>query len=86
LSLDAVQPSVIDVVDDADTDTPVGTEGATVSGHALVAACNVDTPDTFPAASNASTPTVYDVPHASPLNLYDVETVDVTFAPFKYTS
>ena len=73
LSEDAVQPSEIEVAVTLITTSPDGADGATASGHALVEAEIELRGDRFPAASNASTPNVYVVPHANPANVYDVD-------------
>jgi hypothetical protein len=75
LSVEAVQPNVIEVAVALLTTNPDGADGATVSGHALVDAEIELRGDRFPAASNASTPNVYVVPHAKPLNVYEVAVV-----------
>ena len=75
LSVEAVQPNVIEVAVTPLTTNPEGAEGATVSGHALVEAEIELRGDLFPAASNASTPNVYVVPHANPLKVYEVAVV-----------
>ena len=46
--------------------SPVGAEGARVSGHGLVAATIDDCGERFPAQSYASTEKPYVLPHASP--------------------
>jgi hypothetical protein len=54
-----------------------GTEGGVVSAtvQAAVAAVNVGRLERFPDASYASTASVYDVPQASPVKVYEVEVV-----------
>jgi hypothetical protein len=69
LSLEAVQLSATLVVVRVPTVNPAGTLGALVSGHALVAAVVVALAERLPAASTASTATVYEVPHTRPLNV-----------------
>ena len=83
LSVEAVQPSVIEVAVALLTTKPDGADGATVSGHALVEAEIELRGDRFPAASNASTPNVYVVPHANPLNTDDNDDVVATAVPFR---
>ena len=75
LSVDGFQLNVIDVVVTAVWVSPAGAVGAVVSVQAEVAAESVARVERFPAASNASTPNVYVVPHASPLKVYEVEVV-----------
>jgi len=55
---------------DGDTNTFADPDGGGGTGceHALVDTPNVAVPDTFPAASTAATPNVYDVPQLNPLN------------------
>ena len=48
---------------------PVGVDGADVSGHAVVVTVVVAVADTLPAASSATTPSVYDVPHSMPVTV-----------------
>ena len=50
----------------------MGAVGAVVSGHADVGAASVLRVERFPAASYASTPRVYVVPQASPVNVEEV--------------
>jgi hypothetical protein len=75
LSVAAVQLSVIDVVVNALRDNAPGAVGAVVSEHAAVAALSVDRVERFPEVSNASTPSVYVVPQARPVNVKDVDVV-----------
>jgi hypothetical protein len=75
LSVEAVHPNVIEVAVALLTTNPDGAEGATVSGHTLVEAEIEPRGDRFPAASNASTPNVYVVPHARPVKVYEVDVV-----------
>jgi hypothetical protein len=56
LSVDAVQDAEIDVVVPAVLASPVGADGAVVSGHADVEAVSEERAETLPAASKASTP------------------------------
>jgi hypothetical protein len=58
LSLDAPHDNDTDDTDDPDCTNPDGTLGADVSGHATVCPTTLGRPDTFPAASNASTANV----------------------------
>jgi hypothetical protein len=69
LSLEAVQPIEMVVVVRVTSATPLGTDGAVVSGQALVEAVTVAFAERLPAASTASTATVYEVPHARPLSV-----------------
>ncbi len=71
LSVDAVHESVIVVPVNALRVSAPGAEGAVVSGQAVVAALRVLRVETLPAASLASTPSVYVVPHVSPVNVYE---------------
>jgi hypothetical protein len=64
------------------TTTFVGTEGACVSAQADVVAVTSDRGDRLPAASNASTPTWYAVPHERPEKLVLVwAVVDTRLVP-----
>jgi hypothetical protein len=83
LSVEAVQPNVIDVAVTPLTTNPEGADGATMSGHALVEAEIELRGERFPAASNASTPNVYVVPHAKPLKTDDNDDVVATAVPFR---
>jgi hypothetical protein len=83
LSVEAVQANVIEVAVAEPATSPDGADGATVSGHALVEAEIELRGDRFPAASNASTPNVYVVPQAKPLNTDDNEVVVATAVPFR---
>ena len=83
MSEEAVQESVIEVVVAALRVSALGALGALVSGHALVEAEIELRGDRFPAASNASTPNVYVVPHANPLNTDDNDDVVATAVPFR---
>ena len=70
-----------------DAARPVGIEGACVSpGHAVVAASTEERAEWLPAASYASTPSVYVVPHARLPKLYPVLVVEPTLVPFRKTS
>jgi hypothetical protein len=69
LSPDAVHDSVIDVSPTALVDNPDGVEGGVVSGHEDVCWPTVAIADTFPAASTAATPRVYDVRQVNPENV-----------------
>jgi hypothetical protein len=72
LSVDADHDSVIVVPVNALRVSELGADGAAVSAHAAVAALSVLLVETLPAASAASTPSVYVVPHVRPLKVYDV--------------
>jgi hypothetical protein len=67
LSDDAVQPIVTDDCVINVAARPDGVLGGVVSGQPPVVAVIVVFADRLPAASNASTATVYDVPHERPL-------------------
>ena len=69
MSLDASHANVSEVAAAADVVSPGGADGR-VASQALVAAVRLARAETFPAASNASTANVYDVPHVSPPNVY----------------
>jgi hypothetical protein len=83
LSVEAVHPNVIEDAVAPLTTNPDGADGATVSGHELVDAEIELRGDRFPAASNASTPNVYVVPHARPVNTDDNVVVVATTVPFR---
>ena len=68
----------------APTVNPDGTDGAWVSGHAAVVAVTDACGDRFPAASKASTPRAYDVPHVSPENVAFVDDVEPAPEPPRY--
>jgi hypothetical protein len=74
-------PVTVDPSNGAVTDTT----GGTASGHAAVAALVDACPEWFPAPSNASTATAYDVPHSNPLTVNDVAVVVPTETPFTNT-
>ena len=65
--------------------TLVGADGASVSGHAVVVAVTSARGDSFPAASYASTPSGYAVPHARPLNVAVVWVVSATRLEPRYS-
>jgi hypothetical protein len=69
LSLEADQDNETLVCVAPDTAKPDGTDGACPSAHAEVAEATLACPDRLPAASNASTESVYDVPQESPENV-----------------
>jgi hypothetical protein len=52
-----------------------------LGAHALVPALTVATVDRFPAASTASTPSVYELPHERPANVPCVVEDDDTLVP-----
>ena len=84
MSVDALQPSVIELVVAAVAASPAGTVGACVSagaGQALVEAVMLDLAERLPAASYASTASVYAVPHVSPVNDAVVEVVEPVEVP-----
>ena len=66
MSDDAVHESVADDRSTAPAASPVGVDGADVSGHGVVVTLVVAEPDTLPAPSTAATPRAYDVPQESP--------------------
>jgi hypothetical protein len=64
--------------------TPCGTGGDVEplpGEHAAVPALTVATVDRFPAASTASTPSVYELPHERPVNVPCVVEDDDTLVP-----
>jgi hypothetical protein len=63
----------------------LGAVGAAVSGQAFVVASSEAFPERFPAPSTASTSNRYDVPHESPVAAYDVEAVEPSIDPLRYT-
>ena len=72
LSVDADHATFTLVAPADTTCSDPGTDGAAVSpvgAHACVDAETVATDDWFPAASNASTPSWYAVPHVKPLRV-----------------
>jgi hypothetical protein len=81
LSVDALQPTVIDVVVALMTARFVGVVGACASAggggaaHAFVVELIVALDDRLPAASNASTERLYVAPQSRPETVYDVEVV-----------
>jgi hypothetical protein len=81
LSTDAVHDSEIDVWPTELVDNPDGVEGGVVSGHADVCCVTVAIADTFPAASTAVTPSVYDVPQLRPENVKLVPDAVPTWLP-----
>ena len=86
MSLDADQERAILVPVTAPTVNPDGTDGGCVSpvGHAAVVAVTDACGDRFPAASKASTPRAYDVPHVSPENVALVDDVEPAPEPSRY--
>ena len=60
-----------------------GAVGATASTHGAVAARTDAVPDRFRAASNASTPTLYVVPHLRAESVYDLAVVLARRVPFR---
>ena len=81
LSVDAVQEAAIVVVVPPVLASPVGADGAVVSGHAAVEAVTLVRAELFPAASNACTPSVWLVPQARPVKEKDVVVVDPALTP-----
>src|SRR4029077_3860897 len=67
LSVDAVHDSVAVVAVIAEETSPVGAEGAVVSGQAAVETVSVGRVEMFPAASNACTPSTWLAPQLSPV-------------------
>jgi hypothetical protein len=65
----------------AETRTLPGTVGGDVSEHPVVPALTVATVDRFPAASTASTPSVYELLHERPVNVPCVVEDDDTLVP-----
>jgi hypothetical protein len=68
LSLAALQLRARVVCPAEETASPVGAVGGVVSGQALVLVVIVALPERLPAASTASTATVYEVPQARPVS------------------
>jgi hypothetical protein len=64
---------------------PVGTDGAEVSGHAEVDALTVALVERLPAASTASTASVYEVPQVSDVSVELVPDGDATSVLLRYT-
>jgi hypothetical protein len=87
LSDDADQPSLNPLALCPLTTNPDGNDGADPSTHPDVDADTDPRAERFPAASTASTPTMYDLPHASPANEYanTPAAVEPTRLPSKYT-
>jgi hypothetical protein len=85
LSVDAVQDAEMDVVVPPVLARPVGADGGVVSGHAEVEAVSDVVAETFPAASNARTPSVWPVLHANPVNVNDVVVVVPALTPSRKT-
>jgi hypothetical protein len=81
LSDEALQASEMLVPVAAETVTLPGTVGGDVSVHALVRALTVARADRFPAASTASTPSVYELPHERPATVPCVVEDDDTLVP-----
>jgi hypothetical protein len=73
LSDEAPQDNVTDDADTPEPASPDGADGAEEStiGQAAVDALNWARAERFPAASNASTDSVYPVPHVSPATVND---------------
>ena len=67
LSVEAVHERVAEVAATALVARPVGVEGGVVSAQAVVVTLFVAVPETLPAASKATTPSVYVVPQVSPV-------------------
>jgi hypothetical protein len=85
LSVDAFHELEIEVVVAAVLASPDGAVGAVVSGHVAAEAVRLDVADTFPAASNARTPSVWLVPQARPVNVNDVVVVVPALTPSRKT-
>jgi hypothetical protein len=85
LSVEAFQETVMDVWPMPLVDTPVGVDGGVVSGHAAVVPATVVLAERLPAASYASTASVYEVPQASPLRVYAGAVGVAASVPFEYT-
>ncbi len=84
MSLDADHDRPMLVAVTAPTVNPDGLEGGCESTQAGVAATTEACDDRLPAASTASTPSVYDVPQASPENVVLVDPVEPALEPFRY--
>ncbi len=85
LSDDADHDNVAEVCPTALVASPVGVDGADVSGHAVVVTVVVAVADTLPAASSAATPSVYDVPHSMPVTVKLVDDDVPTCVPERNT-
>ena len=85
MSVEAVHESVIELWPTALVLSPVGVEGGAVSAQAAVDVLIDAFALWFPAASKASTETVYVVLHARPVALMLVPVVVPTCAPFTYS-
>jgi hypothetical protein len=85
LSVEGVQRSTTEVSLAATRWIPLGALGAWTSGHAAVAVVVEVRGEWLPAASNASTPTVYPLPHARLPNAYHVLGVEPNVLPSRKT-
>jgi hypothetical protein len=86
LSVEAVHDIVSEFVPGVAIAKFVGAVGLVVStAQAAVEAVRVDVADTFPAASNARTPSVWLVPHARPVNVNDAVVVAPALTPSRKT-
>ena len=81
LSVDAVQERLTLVWLLPVCARPVGVDGGVVSVHADVEAVTVALPETFPAASFASTASVCDVLQVRPENVADRDVVEPASVP-----
>jgi hypothetical protein len=85
LSVEAVHEAEIEVVVALVFASPDGADGGVVSGQAAVDELSEVVADTFPAASNARTPSVWLVPHARLANVNDVVVVVPALTPSRKT-
>ncbi len=85
MSLDADHDRPMLVAVTAPTVNPDGAEGGCESTQAEVVATTEAFAERLPAASTASTPSVYDVPQASPEKLALVDPVEPALEPFRYS-
>jgi hypothetical protein len=85
LSVEAVQENGIVVEVAPEAARLDGADGALVSGHGAVEAVRVERVDTFPAASNACTPSVWLVPQARPVKVNDVAVTVPALTPSRKT-
>ena len=83
LSLEAPHESEIDVVVEPVLETDGGAVGAVVSEQPLVDAVAVVRAERLPAASAASTPNAYVVPHVRPETVAVVPVTVATRSPFR---
>ena len=85
MSLDADHDSAMLDALTAPTVNPDGADGGCESTQAEVVATTEAFAERLPSASTASTPSVYDVPQASPEKLALVDPVEPALEPFRYS-